>query len=329
MNRSFFKDKVKMAIERCRPFYRASRYFYTLLCHPERLPVRKCFGDRNPGETVFVIRPNSEDGVQGLMSLFVQTMQWIDYAKRKHYLPYVDFKSFQTQYSDGNNVWEYFFSQPSRLTYDEVYQSRSVRFSGPMLFDDVDYRLYEKDIFTDSALCARCCDLIWDNIRLSDEAEALADAEGAALDIQNCIGVFIRGTDYTALKPSGEFVQPTIEMVVEKIDEYLHRMPDAHIFLVTEDAANYEALRRIYGEKLLITSYDHFLSNYDGKDFLSKSHVLTEDKKKRGMEYLVKILLLSRCSCLISSITRGSISAYAMNGNRYNSSYIFDLGLYP
>ena len=61
---------------------------------------------------------------------------------------------------------------------------------------------------------------------------------------------------------------------------------------------------------------------------LSKSNVLDDDKKQRGQKYLVKMILLSRCKYLISSITQGSKFSYSLNGGKYKDEYIFDLGLY-
>ena len=75
-------------------------------------------------------------------------------------------------------------------------------------------------------------------------------------------------------------------------------------------------------------SFDSFIRNYEGKDVLSESNVLDEDKKQRGQKYLVKMILLSRCKYLISSITQGSKFSYALNGGKYMDEYIFDLGLY-
>lgn len=323
------KSKIKYRIENCRPLFRASRYLYTCLFKRDRLPRTRCYGEKNPGKTVFVIRPNSEDGVQGLMSLFIQSMRWLDYARKKGYEPYIDYRTYETQYSDGSNIWDYYFTQPSALTYEEVYSSKRVKQSGPMLFDDVDYTLYERNIFFDQVSLDKCHHIIADNIRLSDEALARVEAEDREIHTQNCIGIYIRGTDYTGMKPSGEFVQPTVEKVIRKTDELLKEHPDKKLFLVTEDAKNYRALRERYGDRLLTISSDRFIDNYDGKDFLSKSNVLEEDRKKRGMDYLVKIVLLSRCSGIITSITRGSIAAYAMNGGRYESEYVFDLGIYP
>lgn len=83
-----------------------------------------------------------------------------------------------------------------------------------------------------------------------------------------------------------------------------------------------------FPESICTVSFDSFIKGYDGKQYLSKTNLLEKDKKKRGIDYLVKIILLSRCRYLISSITMGSIAAYCYNGGKYEEEYIFDLGYY-
>ena len=61
---------------------------------------------------------------------------------------------------------------------------------------------------------------------------------------------------------------------------------------------------------------------------MSRSGVLNDDKKQRGQNYLVKMILLSKCKYLISSITQGSKFSYALNGGKDKDEYIFNLGLY-
>lgn len=98
--------------------------------------------------------------------------------------------------------------------------------------------------------------------------------------------------------------------------------------MVTEDGNIYDELVKDFGNSIRIVSYDSFVRNYEGKDVLSKSDVLDDDKKQRGQKYLVKMILLSRCKYLISSITQGSKFSYSLNGGKYEDEYIFDLGLY-
>lgn len=323
------KAKIKSRLNDHQDLIRILRFSYNAIKRPHFLQRKVNYGEKNTEKVIYLIRPNSEDGIQGLMSLFIQTMRKIDYAISKGYIPYVDFKNYKTQYYDGiNNVWEFYFTQPSNMTIDDVYSSRNVILSGLSLSKNEDVTLFKSSIFTDNKICERCYKLINNNISLSLEAKKIVEEQERLLNIDSCIGVYIRGTDYTKLKPSGEYIQPDIERVIKKTKEFLRRYPGNKIFLVTEDFENYKAMKSEFGDLLKIATFDTFIQNYCGENFLSKSNVLEDDKKKRGIDYLAKIVLLSKCKYLVSSITMGSISAYAMNGNRYEDSYIFDLGVY-
>ena len=56
--------------------------------------------------------------------------------------------------------------------------------------------------------------------------------------------------------------------------------------------------------------------------------MLEKDRKLRGQKYLAKMILLSRCRYLITSITQGSKFSYILNSGKYVDEYAFDLGLY-
>ena len=322
------KDTIKLKLKKYPNQFRYIQYIYTFLTEKERLMHKKSYGNLNSDKTILLIRPNTEDGIQGLMSLFIQTMRWIDYAKRKKYIPYIDFQNYKTQYYDAeHNVWDYFFTQPSSLSLEEVYKSKNVLISGNSWRESVNISLCRDKIFTDQDFCKKCCDLIWDNIDLSSEVKKILEYENNNLKVENCIGVYLRGTDYVKLKPAGEYVQPDITDVMEKIDEFIEKY-DKDIFLVTEDNSYYQKLLDRYGKRIKIVSFDKFIKDYNVNTFLSKSGMLDVDKKKRGMDYFVKIILLSRCRYLISSITTGSLSAYCFNGGKYEDKYIFNLGYY-
>lgn len=323
------KAKIKSMLNDHQNLIRIMRFIYNAIKNPQYLQRKVNYGKYNEDKIIYLIRPNSEDGVQGLMSLFIQTMRKVDYAISRGYIPYIDFKNYKTQYYDGiNNVWEFYFNQPSNILLEEVYKSKNVILSGISLYKNEDVTLFKSTIFKNDEICERCNKLIHNNISLSSEAHQIIDEQYRSLNINSCIGVYIRGTDYIKLKPSGEHVQPDIESVIEKTKEFLNKYPGNKIFLVTEDFENYSRMKKEFGDLLKITDFDTFIQNYNGKDFLSKSDVLNKNKKERGMDYLVKMVLLSKCKYLISSITMGSIAAYAMNGNKYEDSYIFDLGLY-
>ena len=305
------------------------KYLYYLVARRDVLQKRVSYGNDNAGQTVYVVKPDYQDGVEGLLSLVFKQVLYIDWAKKQGYIPYVDWKHFKTQYHDGiHNAWEYFFRQPSALTEEQVYRSRRVYLSG-WTWKNIDPQgLFEAEIFHDAALEAESHRVLTENLQFTDEVLQRVEEEAQRLEIERCIGVYVRGTDYVKLRPSGEYVQPTVEQVKERLTAFIERY-QAPVFLVTEDGGIYDALSETFGDRIRTVSFDTFIRNYDGKDVLSRSHVLTDDRKKRGQDYLIKMLLLARCRYLISSMTQGSKFSYSLNGGRYEDEWIFDLGLYP
>ena len=304
------------------------KYFYYSIARRDILQKKKSYGEKNENRIVYVIKPDYQDGVEGLLSLIHKQVLYMDYAKHKGYISYVDWKNFKTQYYDGqNNVWNYFFKQPSEISEKEVYTSKNVYLSG-WTFNNINPTgLLEADIFFDKKLEMQSYKLLKENLSFSNEVEKIANREAEQLDIENCIGVYVRGTDYVKLQPSGEYVQPDVKLVEKQVSIFIDKY-EAPIFLVTEDGDIYDKLVARFGDRIRIVSFDSFIRKYDGKNVLSKSDVLNEDKKKRGQNYLVKMILLSKCKYLISSITQGSEFSYALNGGAYADEYIFNLGLY-
>lgn len=304
------------------------KYLYYCIARRDVLQKKKSFGEYNENKIIYLIKPDYQDGVEGLLSLIHKQVIYIDYAKQKGYIPYVDWKNYMTQYYNGiDNVWEYFFVQPSEITEEEVYSCKNVYLSG-WTFNNINpLGLFEKDIFFDKEIEKKSYDLLFNNLRFSNEVLKAVETEAQNIDIDKCIGVYVRGTDYVRLKPSGEYIQPNVRQVEEQIIKFVNKY-NAPIFLVTEDGVIYDSLVSKFGKSIRTVSYDSFIYNYDGKDVLSKSNVLEVNKKLRGQRYLVKMILLSKCKYLISSITQGSKFSYALNGGKYIDEYIFNLGLY-
>lgn len=305
------------------------KYIYYLIARRDVLQKRVSFGNKHPEEIIYLIKPDYQDEVEGLVSLAFRQVLYINFALKKNYLPFIDWKNYKTQYYDGkHNAWEFFFKQPSLLTEFDVYESKNVYLSGWTFKNINPDGLFESEIFYDQELRAKSSELLKKCLHFNDEIEKIVEKEAYQLDVVNCIGVYIRGTDYVKLKPSGEYVQPTVEQVTKKIKQFIKKY-NAPVFLVTEDGEIYDAISSVFGQCIRTVSYDTFIRNYTGKDVLSKSNVLDDDKKWRGQKYLIKLILLAKCRYLISSITQGAKFSYVLNNGRYQDEHIFDLGLYP
>lgn len=305
-----------------------AKYLYYCVAKRNILQKRMSFGQMNSDRVIYVIKPDYQDGVEGLLSLINKQILYIAYAKKKGYCPYIDWKNYKTQYYDGkNNAWEYFFKQSSNLTENEVYRSKNVYLSGWTFRTINPEGLFEAEVFTDKRIREKSSEMLCEHIHFSDEVLSIVNKEAISLHISECIGVYIRGTDYVKLKPSGEYVQPSVDQMKCKIREFENKY-NAPIFLVTEDGDIFDNLKKEFGDIIRIVSFDTFIRNYEGKDVLSKSDVLEKDKKLRGQKYLAKMILLSKCRYLITSITQGSKFSYILNNGKYVDEYTFDLGLY-
>ena len=306
-----------------------AKYLYYCVAKRNILQKRMSFGQMNSDRVIYVIKPDYQDGVEGLLSLINKQILYMAYAKKKGYCPYIDWKNYKTQYYDGkNNAWEYFFKQPSNLTENEVYKSKKVYLSGWSFKTVNPEGPFEADVFTDKRIREKSSEMLCEHIRFSDEVLSIVNKEATSLNISECIGVYIRGTDYVKLKPSGEYVQPSVDQMKCKIHEFENKY-NAPIFLVTEDGDIFDNLIKEFGDIIRIVSFDTFIRNYEGKDVLSKSDVLEKDKKLRGQKYLAKMILLAKCKYFVGSMTQGSKFSYILNNGNYSDEYIFDLGLYP
>lgn len=284
---------------------------------------------RSSGTVYYVIRPRT-NCIEGLLALYIFVMKKMDYALNKGYVPVVDMKNYKTQYSNGkDNVWEWFFEQPNGISLDEIYRS-----SNPLLLSGYKWKsgentdLFSQEVFVNEELTMKCHRLMFDNMQFNKRILDSVREEEKKIPTDECIGVYLRGTDYVKLKPVGENVQPTVEMVIEKIHEFKKKHGNPPIYLVTEDNDIYMKIKKEFPDDLYLVSYDTFVSNYNGRDFLSKSGVFKKDMRTVGEEYLVKMILLSKCRYLVSSITCGSRVSYVLNGNKYIDRYVFDLGKY-
>ena len=303
---------------------------YNIVFYPKMREKKESYGPLNKDKTFYVIRPRT-DCVEGLMSLFDNVLRQISYAEAQEFIPVVDFENYSTQYQDASlsekNVWNYFFTQPSQYSLEEVYQSKNVILSGLNSY----YKCYgylNKD-FTDSAL-KKAHEFMKKYIDYSDRIKELYEKEKKIIVPEQSIGLYLRGTDYIALKPAGESRQPTPEEAFDIVDRMLVKYSVDRVFLVTEDESFYNKAIERYGFHLRITSFDMFVKDYKGIDFLSKDSALEQLGKSpysRGAHYLVKLMLLARCRAIVGGKTCGSWAACVMADEKVEK-YMFEKGLY-
>lgn len=269
--------------------------------------------NKNAEKKYYIIR--SRGNTEGLLSSVYYVLGEIKWAKNTGYIPYVDFSNSLCQYYVGReingtmNAWEYYFLQPEIQNVEDINKKHNtILLSG--------WRLCERksNDFT--------------NIKLHFQPYILEIVNSffdKEFKDKIILGVFIRGTDYVSLKPKGHPIQPSISDVKNKIQEFMTKYKFHKIYLVTEDYSYYEYLN--YAFPNLIFSYgDNYIKDYNGKDFISNS--FNNDAYERGLIYLIRIILLSKCEYVISSKASGSLFANLIRQNNAIDNYMFDLGIY-
>lgn len=295
---------------------------------------RKCsYGELNPNKVFYVIRPRI-DKTEGLMSLFVNVAKNLYYAAEKGCIPVVDFENYHTQYNDivngEKNSWNFYFTQPTEVTLSEVYNSKNVILSG------LEIQWYRPSLFVkkfDDVSLSQIHKFIFNKFTFNDVvlASVNSETENIGLDFEKTLGLYLRGTDYVALKPSGHPVQPTVDQADKMVKSFLQKYEISNIFLVTEDEIIFKTIKERYGSICVVASFDSFITNYRGKKFLSHDKSINELGKspyKRGLNYLVKIIMLSKCKYLIGGDTMGSWAACIFSEKAFREKYIFNLGVY-
>ena len=304
---------------------------YNHVFYPELREKLMCYGENHPDKTFYVIRPRT-DCVEGLMSLFFNVVKHLEYASSKGWIPVVDFENYKTQYTDLTqdikNAWEYYFEQTSAYSLEDVYKSRNVRLSGLNATLKRSPALQQK--YDEKSMDA-VRRLLKEYIRFNSAVNNLVDEELKRLKPDESIGLYLRGTDYVKLRPSGHPVQPSVEQAVAVVDKMMERHLVKTIFLVTEDGEIYDAVQKYYGDKLCIVSYDSFITGYQKQGFISHNpeqmKQLAATPYQRGLNYLCKLIVLSKCRYFVGGNTSGAWAACAFSDG-FEEQYVFDLGKY-
>lgn len=283
-------------------------------------------GDEEPEKIYYVIRPASK--AEGLLSLYfnngIREIQW---GKNHGYIPYIDYDTEDCQYhveraiNGTRNAWEYYFEQPTAITWNDLKRKKNVLLSGWKNSDDADMKLSPELVQSDSMkeICQSECAV---QPYVLDMAENIAEER---MIRGKTLGVFLRGTDYVALQPKGHYRQPTVEQVMKKVDEFCTKYDIRKILVVTEDFEIFQKFKNKYGE-MAFSSDDDFVKNYSATDYVENS--FQNDPYERGLKYLIRLLLLTKCDYLVSSITNGSMFVLAEKQDVYKKQYLFDLGRY-
>lgn len=284
------------------------------------------YGKENADKTFYIIRrANSK---VGLFSLIMTTLGHIKYAVEKGYIPIVDlsydlFKSEKD--STGVNLWELYFEQPCGYRIEDIKNSKNVVLSNGIIDNKIPY--------PGGGIANNTKELEkWKKVAdkyLIVKEEIQNEADNLAIKMfgnHKILGVLMRGTDYVNARPPKHPVQPTVTQVVSKIEEVQNKMKCEYIYLATEDAIIFQQIKQKFGEKVISLDVKRYITQ--GNQNINDVRMMGEEKKtSQDKQYLINILLLSKCNYLVAGNAGGSQGALLFN-KKYEYQYVYDLGTY-
>lgn len=288
-----------------------------------------CYGRENPDKTFYVIRrANSK---VGLFSYVMTNLGHIRYAIEHGYIPVIDMKNNNNTYLEEDevgqkNAWEFYFKQPAGYSLSDISKSKNVILSSGLIDSGIIFP--DKQIAHDEKELSDWKHIADDFLNVTDEIKTEAEILFQKLfEKKRTLGVLARGTDYVKSKPRKHPIQPEVSKMIEKCKEVIQDYQCDKLYLTTEDQQIFEEFQQAFGDKLISLSSDR----YQLKAGENINDVIQEKREKskclNGKDYLLSILLLSKCNCLVAGNAGGTQGALLLTEG-YEYKYIFNLGVY-
>lgn len=266
----------------------------------------------------------------GLFSYVMTNMGQVMYALKKGYIPVIDMQSNENSYLEKEetghyNAWEFYFKQPCGYTLADIQKSKNVILGNGIVNLQEEYPT--GDIVRDNNKYQYWHKCFADYFHIKDEIEEEASRQFSEMfSGKRVLGVLCRGTDYVNNHPKNHPIQPSAEQVIEKAEQIMKEKNCEYLYLATEDEDIYQSFAKAFGEKLKVTDARR-CKNTGNRNINEISYERERDRYQKGKEYLLNILILSKCHCLVAGEVGGTYGALLMTKG-YEYQYVFDLGLY-
>ena len=291
---------------------------------------RVSYGSAHADKTFYVVRRNY--GYIGLFSIYVTHLGRIRYALENGWIPVVDMQNYPNVYLEEENLgkqnaWEFFFTQPSAYTMEDVAKAKNV-ILGDMGIPDV-RPTDDTEMFTnEGGVLDPWREIAGKYACINEELRRLAEEDRERLfgEKERVLGVSLRGTDYTKTQPAKHPVQPTAEQAMERVEALIHEKHYDRIYLSTEDIGIAHAFTGRFGD--MVKTFDKEYIAYKGGTINDVSNTPKGERRLRGEEYLREKLLLTCCRDVAISRTSGTLAMSCLSPD-WENVFVFDYGRYP
>lgn len=269
----------------------------------------------------------------GLFSNFVVFAGHIRYALSNGWLPVIDMQNYENPYLPPEklgkeNAWEYYFEQPLRIGLEQAYSGKNIILSygnvvEPYPNDSMAFFENRNGSLTEWRMLVKM-GLLKIKPELMEEISAVR--EKLFPKNEHILGVSLRGTDYTAIRPDDHPIQPPLEFALSTVSAKLREWQYTKIFLATEDKIITKVFKKVFKE--LCFTIDREYVDYTPGKWVTFCRVDREnDYFLQGKEYLTELVLLSQCTSFIAARCSGTVGVM-MLAEHFEHTYFFNLGRY-
>ncbi len=287
-----------------------------------------CWG-REKEKIFYVVRRKSEGA--GLFSHVMNNMAMCQYAINKGYIPVIDMQNYSNIYLKKEligkeNAWEYYFEQPCKYNLSDIEKCKNIILAGRNIISEINVPDYH--LIQDKDIRIKWKNFFQNYFHIKDELmNECNQIYNNLFGEKKVLGILARGTDYTTVKPSGHPIQPNSNMIIEVVEKIYKEKSYEYIYLATEDEYIYNDLKGYFGNILLTTKAKRYKES-ESALLCQWKEFKDEDPYVKGHNYLINILLLTKCKGLVAGITSGTYGALLIKKDDYEDEYVFNLGFY-
>lgn len=302
--------------------------------------VHKSFGPKNSELTFYIIRgiDHHEKHYQGvamnLLANYSYVLSHMMYAKKHGWLPIIDqihdpVNNKESYSINGTyNPWEYYWQQPIPYNLHDVYLSKHVILSKRSWYlkGDLGYspsKHLNKELIQEYHNLAKEIPLKHDiKEKVQEQYEKIFVNGKKILGVNMRRGGYGKEDEYHA--PNHPIQLAPSEMI-DIVKTKISRWDIDLIFLATEEQKYIDLFSEEFGNLLIYMPRER----YNGwKKYTESANPLYQPGKRyqTALDYLIEMELLSRCNCLIGSITSGLRYAIIQNNLQFEKIEIIDNG---
>lgn len=258
---------------------------------------RVSLGENNADKTILLIEFSGENA--GMGDIVISVQQYIRLARQRGWYSVVHLTEKNQYISlEGDNMWDYYFEQPSGISVEEALQSKSVIRGSENNFGILPW--------VANPLC-NMNDALKEKVYFKEDILNLFDESMPKQLLQSykVLGVIARGSDLAKCT----HLKIDINKMIEEVKNTFYRGYE-YIFLATEDKKYQELFYKEFGDKLLFIPQKRICHDYEKEEYKYVADLLEIEKESRaewGSKYLLITYCLSKCDALLYSIPCGAL----------------------